>query len=158
MDVVQDLQNKTVLIVEDNPKNMKLTGDIVRSLGMKAIEAMDAETGLEIARRQKPDLILMDIQLPGMSGVEAIKILKNGDATRHIPIVAVTASAMDGDREKIMSAGCDWYISKPFNLYELTDVLKRFLVPSSYSDINSTKGNSVQQNEIEPVIASDELA
>ena len=103
----------TVLIVEDNRANMTLAVFLLESAGYAVLSATDAEAGLTLARTQAPDLILMDIQLPGMDGLEAIGILKSDDATRAIPVIALTALAMKGDEERIRAAGCDGYIAKP---------------------------------------------
>jgi two-component system cell cycle response regulator DivK len=102
-----------VLIVEDNPANMTLATFLLQSAGYLVISARDAETGLGLARKEQPDLILMDIQLPGMDGLEATGLLKGDPATRAIPVIALTALAMKGDEERIRAAGCDGYIAKP---------------------------------------------
>jgi len=102
-----------VLIIEDNPANMTLATFLLQSAGHSVIAARDAETGLTLARGQQPDLVLMDIQLPGMDGLEATALLKGDEATRDIPVVALTALAMKGDEERIRAAGCDGYIAKP---------------------------------------------
>ena len=102
-----------VLIIEDNPANMTLATLLLQSAGHSVIAARDAETGLTLARAQQPDLVLMDIQLPGMDGLEATALLKGDEATRDIPVVALTALAMKGDEERIRAAGCDGYIAKP---------------------------------------------
>jgi two-component system cell cycle response regulator DivK len=102
-----------VLVVEDNAANMKLARFLLESAGHTVIGAMDAETGLTLARNGQPNLILMDIQLPGMDGLEATALLKGDDATRAIPVIALTALAMKGDEERIRTAGCDGYIAKP---------------------------------------------
>ena len=102
-----------VLIVEDNPANMTLAIFLLESAGHAVIHATDAEAGLTLARDDQPDLILMDIQLPGMDGLEATRLLKEDDATRGIPVIALTALAMKGDEERIRAAGCDGYIAKP---------------------------------------------
>ena len=102
-----------VLIVEDNPANMTLATFLLQSAGHTVLSARDAETGLTLARAEQPDLVLMDIQLPGMDGLEATALLKGDDATRDIPVVALTALAMKGDEERIRAAGCDGYIAKP---------------------------------------------
>ena len=104
-----------ILVVEDNPDNMKLTTFLLESAGHTVLKATDAEAGLTLARDQQPNLILMDIQLPGMDGLEAAVLLKRDDATRAIPVIALTALAMKGDEERIRAAGCDDYISKPMN-------------------------------------------
>jgi two-component system cell cycle response regulator DivK len=102
-----------VLIVEDNPANMTLAVFLLESAGHTVISATNAEVGLTLARDQQPALILMDIQLPGMDGLEATVLLKGDDATRAIPVIALTALAMKGDEERIRAAGCDGYIAKP---------------------------------------------
>ena len=102
-----------VLIVEDNPANMTLAIFLLESAGHCVINATDAEAGLTLARDEQPQLILMDIQLPGMDGLEATRLLKQDDATRGIPVIALTALAMKGDEERIRAAGCDGYIAKP---------------------------------------------
>jgi two-component system cell cycle response regulator DivK len=102
-----------VLIVEDNPANMTLAVFLLKSAGYSVITATDAEAGVGMARAQQPDLILMDIQLPGMDGLQATTLLKSDEATRAIPVIALTALAMKGDEERIRAAGCDGYIAKP---------------------------------------------
>jgi two-component system, cell cycle response regulator DivK len=103
----------TVLVVEDNPANMTLATFLLKSAGYAVLTATDAEAGLALARREQPDLVLMDIQLPGMDGLEACAILKKDQGTRDIPVIALTALAMKGDEERIRAAGCDGYIAKP---------------------------------------------
>ena len=102
-----------VLIVEDNPANMALAVFLLQSAGHAVLSATDAEAGLTLARDEQPNLILMDIHLPGMDGLEATGLLKRDDATRVIPVIALTALAMKGDEERIRAAGCDGYIAKP---------------------------------------------
>ena len=108
----------SILIVEDNADNMTLTGLLLESEGHAVIKAVDAEAGLTLARAQLPDLILMDIQLPGMDGLQATALLKGDAATRGIPVLALTALAMKGDEERIRAAGCDGYIAKPIRIHE----------------------------------------
>jgi two-component system, cell cycle response regulator DivK len=108
----------TVLIVEDNPANMTLAVFLLQSAGHKVLKALDAEAGLALAREEHPDLILMDIQLPGMDGLEATALLKSSEATANIPVIALTALAMKGDEERIRAAGCDGYIAKPMRYQE----------------------------------------
>ena len=102
-----------VLIVEDNSANMTLAVFLLRSVGHTVLSATDAEAGLTLARDEQPNLILMDIQLPGMDGLQATALLRRDDATRAIPVIALTALAMKGDEERIRAAGCDGYIAKP---------------------------------------------
>ena len=103
----------TVLIVEDNAANMTLAVFLLQSVGHAVLTATNAEAGLTLARERQPQLILMDIQLPGMDGLQATALLKGDDATRAIPVIALTALAMKGDEERIRAAGCDGYIAKP---------------------------------------------
>ena len=103
----------TVLVVEDNPANMTLATFLLKSAGYAVLSATDAEAGLALARGEQPDLVLMDIQLPGMDGLQACALLKADVATRDIPVIALTALAMKGDEERIRAAGCDGYIAKP---------------------------------------------
>ena len=105
----------TILIVEDNVTNMKLSTFLLESAEYTVLAATNAESGLTLAREQRPDLILMDIQLPGMDGLEATTLLKADEATRRIPVIALTALAMKGDEERILAAGCDGYIAKPLD-------------------------------------------
>jgi len=113
----------TVLIVEDNPANMTLATFLVQSAGHAVISATDAEAGLTLARAEQPGLILMDIQLPGMDGLEATRQLKRDAVTRAIPVFALTALAMKGDEERIRAAGCDGYIAKPLAYRDLCAIL-----------------------------------
>jgi two-component system cell cycle response regulator DivK len=107
-----------ILIVEDNAANMSLAVFLVESAGHTVLSATDAEAGLALARNEHPNLILMDIQLPGIDGLEAISLLKKDDATRAIPVIALTALAMKGDEERIRAAGCEGYIAKPMRYKE----------------------------------------
>jgi two-component system, cell cycle response regulator DivK len=117
-----------VLIVEDNPTNMTLAVFLLQSVGHTVISATDAEAGLMLARDEQPDLILMDIQLPGMDGLEATALLKRDDATRAIPVIALTALAMKGDEERIRAAGCDGYIAKPMHYKDFLAAIEARLV------------------------------
>jgi len=103
----------TILVVEDNAANMKLAVFVLQNAGYRVLSAADAEEGLTLARQEHPDLILMDIQLPGMDGLAATALLKRDEATHAIPVVALTALAMKGDEERIRAAGCAGYIAKP---------------------------------------------
>ena len=118
---------KLILIVEDNDKNLKLVRDVLQVKGYATVEAGNAEDGIVLARERKPDLVLMDIQLPGMSGIDAIGVLRADPATAAIPVVAVTASVMPQDRNKITEAGFDAYIGKPINLKEFLDTVRKML-------------------------------
>ena len=109
---------KTVLVVEDNELNLKLLNDILEYQGYTVFTTRLGEPALELARQHRPDLILLDIQLPDISGMEAARRLKADDQTRTIPIIAVTAFAMSGDEAKILASGCDAYIAKPFSVVE----------------------------------------
>jgi two-component system cell cycle response regulator DivK len=113
----------TVLVVEDNPANMTLAVLLLQREGHTVITAPDAEAGLTLARAERPDLILMDVQLPGMDGLEATALLKRDEATRAIPVIALTALAMKGDEERIRGAGCDAYIAKPMRYREFLAVV-----------------------------------
>lgn len=112
-----------ILIIEDNPANMTLAVFLLQSVGHTVLTATDAETGLSLARDEQPNLILMDVQLPGMDGLEATMLLKGLDATRAIPVIALTALAMKGDEERIRAAGCDGYIAKPMSYREFLAVV-----------------------------------
>lgn len=108
-----------ILVIEDNPANMELALLLLEKAGHSVLSATDAESGLALARTELPDLILMDIQLPGMDGLEATGLLKQHPSTRAIPVIALTALAMKGDEERSRAAGCDGYISKPLRYQEL---------------------------------------
>lgn len=123
----------TILIVEDNAANMKLTDLLLRNAGHATLMAEDAETGVALARQLLPDLILMDIQLPGMDGFQATSLLKQDPATRGIPIIALTAMAMKADQEKSRIAGCDGYIAKPLRYRELYAAIDALLSRSPSS-------------------------
>lgn len=112
-----------VLIVEDNETNMKLSTFLLESADHTVIAATSAEMGLTLARNAHPDLILMDIQLPGMDGLQATALLKADDVTRDIPVIALTALAMKGDKERILEAGCDGYIAKPLDYKQFLTVV-----------------------------------
>jgi two-component system, cell cycle response regulator DivK len=104
-----------ILIVEDNPANLTLATFLLQSAGYTVVSATNAETGVSLTKTEQPDLVLMDIQLPGMDGLEATALLKSDESTRAIPVIALTALAMKGDEERIIAAGCDGYIAKPLD-------------------------------------------
>ena len=117
-----------VLVVEDNADNLKLATFLLQSAGHTVISASNAEAGLALARSDRPDIILMDIQLPGMDGLEATGLLKRDEQTRAIPVIALTALAMKGDEERIRAAGCDGYIGKPMRYKEFLAAVTAHLV------------------------------
>lgn len=119
--------NSKVLLVEDNRMNSRLTEFVLERYGFEVFIAASAEEAIAEVRTQKPDLILMDIQLPGMDGLEATRILKGDPETAEIPIVAITAHAMHGDEERIRAAGCEGYIPKPINTWKLAETVEKYL-------------------------------
>lgn len=121
------MPDKNVMVVEDNEKNRKLMRVVLKAKGYNVIEAATGEEALNILRNQKPDIILMDIQLPGIDGITLIKQIKGTTALKDTPIIAVTAYAMKGDEEKIMEAGCDAYVSKPINTQELPLIVEKYI-------------------------------
>ncbi len=123
-------QPALILIVEDNEKNMKLARDVLQFNGFRTLEAVTAEQGLTLAAEHRPDLILMDIQLPGMDGITALKRLREDPATAEIKIIALTAFAMKDDRERFVNAGFDGYLSKPISIRELPSQVRQYLGPS----------------------------
>ena len=118
---------KTVLVVEDNDLNMKLFHDLLEAHGYNIIQTKDGMDALRLARQHRPDLILMDIQLPEVSGLEVTKWLKEDDNLKSIPVVAVTAFAMKGDEEKIRDGGCEAYIAKPISVTKFLQTVEKFL-------------------------------
>ena len=122
-----DARAKTVLIVEDNELNMKLFHDLLDAHGYRIIQTRDGMEALDLAREHQPDLILMDIQLPEVSGLEVTKWLKEDDELKQIPVIAVTAFAMKGDEENIRQGGCEAYIAKPISVTSFLETIRRFL-------------------------------
>lgn len=116
--------NKLILIIEDNEKNRKLERDLLQFKGYATLESETAEEGVRLARERLPALILMDIQLPGISGIEALALLRKDPLTRDIPVIAVTASAMSHDQQKIMAAGFDAYQRKPLDIKDFLEAVK----------------------------------
>jgi len=121
------LARNRVLVIEDNRDNMTLIVDVLDSLDYEVLQAPDGETGIALARQANPDLILMDLSLPKMDGWTATRLLKTDSSLRHIPIIALTAHAMVGDRERAIEAGCDDYITKPINLQVLAAKLGEYI-------------------------------
>jgi CheY-like chemotaxis protein len=111
--------NKRILVVDDNPRNLKLAFDVLEDAGYEVIEAVDAEQAQSMIDRNLPDLILMDIALPGMDGLTLTRKIKANERTKHIRIIALTAFAMKGDDQKALAAGCDGYITKPIDIHQL---------------------------------------
>jgi two-component system, cell cycle response regulator DivK len=123
--------NELILIVEDNPKNLKLVRDTLQVKGYRTIEAGTGEDGVRLARDQQPALVLMDIQLPGISGIEAFRQLRADPTTRAIPVIAVTASVMAQERQKVMAAGFDGFQGKPISVRELLETVRGILDKSA---------------------------
>ncbi len=119
--------SKKILIVEDNELNMKLFNDLLQANGYETVQTMDGRDAMSLAREHKPDLVLMDIQLPEISGLEVTKMMKADDDLKSIPVVAVTAFAMKGDEEKIREGGCEGYIAKPISVPTFLDTIGKFL-------------------------------
>ncbi len=117
----------SILIIDDNQMNRELASDLLELHGFQILQAGDARTGIELARTKNPDLILMDIQLPGVDGIEATRMLREDRITKDIPVVALTAHAMKGDEEKVLKAGCIGYISKPIKTREFPGIVGGFL-------------------------------
>ncbi len=118
---------KTVMIVEDNELNMRLFNDLLQAQGYNTVRSADGKDVLRLARQHRPNLILMDVQLPGVSGVELTRTLKADAELRTIPVVAVTAFAMKGDEEKIRESGCDGYLSKPISIPVFLETVAKFI-------------------------------
>ena len=121
------MKAKKVLIIEDNVLNMVLVKDLLELEGYEVLEATEAETGIQIARENLPDLILMDIQLPGMDGLTATKIIVEDDNLKSIPVIALTSHAMQGDEEKSLDSGCRGYLTKPIDTRNFADSIKNFM-------------------------------
>jgi len=117
----------TVLIVEDNEKNMKLARDVLQAKGYQTLEAVTGEDGVRLAKQHLPNLVLMDIQLPGINGIDALRQLRADSKTARIPVIALTASVTPTDRSAISAAGFDAFVSKPINLKEFVETVKRFV-------------------------------
>lgn len=118
---------KNVLIVEDNELNMKLFNDLLEANGYATIQTRSGVEAVELTRTRRPDLILMDIQLPEVSGLEVIRWIKDDEALRHIPVIAITAFAMKGDEEKIRQGGCEAYLSKPISVVKFLETVRHYL-------------------------------
>lgn len=132
--------SKTVLIVEDNELNMKLFHDLLEANGIQTVQTKDGHAVLDLARQHKPDLILMDIQLPEVSGLDVTKWLKDDDELKAIPVIAITAFAMKGDEQKIRAGGCEDYISKPISVSHFMEVVKTYLGDSPSQETEVKEG------------------
>jgi CheY-like chemotaxis protein len=119
-----EMANRHVLVVEDNERNMKLVRDVLRATGYTTLEATTGEDAVELAQAHEPALVLMDVQLPGIDGLEALRRLRQDELTASIAVLAVTAQAMSGDRERFLEAGFDGYLSKPIDVAELIQVVQ----------------------------------
>jgi CheY-like chemotaxis protein len=128
------MSDALILVVEDNAKNLKLVRDVLCHDGYQVIEAGSAEDGIKLAEEQCPGLVLMDIQLPGMDGLEALKVLKQSQRTASVPVVAVTAFAMKDDRKRALDAGFDGYLEKPISVQALRAEVRNFLAPAGTVD------------------------
>ena len=125
------MANELILVVEDNPKNLKLVRDILQVKGYRTIEAGTGEEGVQLSREQHPALVLMDIQLPGISGVEALQQLRADPVTSAVPVIAITASVMPQDQKRIMAAGFDGFQGKPISVRELLETVRQILDKSA---------------------------
>jgi two-component system, cell cycle response regulator DivK len=125
--IIGKIMSKVILVVEDEPRNLKLIRDLLHVTGYETLEATDGRQGVELARAHKPDLILMDISMPIMDGIEATKALKADAETKNIPIIALTSHAMKGDEDKIRAAGCDGYLTKPIDTREFLKMVVSYL-------------------------------
>ncbi len=123
----ESAMSKTVMIVEDNELNMKLFHDLLEANGYRTIQTRNGTEALALAREHHPDLILMDIQLPEVSGLDVTRWIKEDETIRHIPIIAVTAFAMKGDEERIRAGGCEAYLSKPISVMKFIETVRHFL-------------------------------
>jgi two-component system cell cycle response regulator DivK len=118
---------KTILVVEDNELNMKLFNDLLETQGYRVLQATSGAGVLEFVKKEKPDLILMDIQLPEISGLDVTKALKDDEEVKTIPVIAVTAFAMKGDEERIRESGCEGYLSKPIDIHQFLETVKTYI-------------------------------
>ncbi len=121
------MKNKTILVIEDNELNMKLVRSLLKIGNYEVLEAVDAETGMQLIRKHRPDLVLMDVQLPGMDGLKATRIIKEDPALIDVPVVALTSYAMQGDEEKAAEAGCNGYITKPLDTKAFLEIIDQFI-------------------------------
>jgi CheY-like chemotaxis protein len=123
------MSGRKIVIIEDNPMNMELAVDVLEAGGYEVLTADNAEEGIRLVKSHLPALVLMDISLPGMDGLDATRVLKGNPATRHIPVIAVTAHAMRGDEQRILDAGCSAYLAKPMDVQALRTEVARLIAP-----------------------------
>ena len=128
------MSDQLILIIEDNERNLKLVRDVLRYNGFRTVEARTAEDGLVLANARPPDLVLLDLQLPGLDGMEAFRQLRRSPPTADVPVVAVTAFAMKDDRERVLRAGFDGYLEKPISVRELAGQVRAFLTTAESPD------------------------
>ncbi|MGD2014709.1 MAG: response regulator [Desulfobacterales bacterium] len=128
------MKTKTILVIEDNKLNMKLVKELINIGKYRMLEANDAESGIQQIREQQPDLVLMDIQLPGMDGLSATKIIKEDPALKDIPIIGLTSYAMQGDEEKALAAGCSGYITKPIDTRKFLETVSEYLKDDEHKE------------------------
>ncbi len=121
------MKSKTILVIEDNELNMKLVRSLLKIGNYEVLEAVDAEIGMQLIRKHRPDLVLMDVQLPGMDGLKATRIIKGDLALKDIPVVALTSYAMQGDEEKAAEAGCTGYITKPLDTKVFLEIIDQYI-------------------------------
>jgi two-component system cell cycle response regulator DivK len=126
LDRQDEVRMKTILVVEDNADNMKLITFILAKNGYETLEAFTGQEGIDLAIKVLPDLVLLDIQLPDMNGIEVLRAIRESEADGRLPIVAVTSFAMSGDRQRLMKAGCTGYIEKPINPETIMDEIRRY--------------------------------
>jgi two-component system cell cycle response regulator DivK len=120
------MTGRQVVVVEDNERNMKLFREVLESSGYRTLEAETGERAVALTTEHRPDLVLMDIHLPDIDGIEALRILRADERTSSVPVLALTAQAMEGDRERFLAAGFDGYLSKPVNIADLLDAVRRY--------------------------------
>jgi CheY-like chemotaxis protein len=155
----ESMDSQIILVIEDNPVNMKLFRVLLKQERYEVMEAEDAETGIELAHRKSPHLILMDIGLPGLDGLNATRIIKKDSVLKDIPILALTAHAMSGDEEKAREAGCDGYMSKPIDIRAFLEMVSRHLalgekkasaLSSGRREAEGLDGDTSQRSEQNP--------
>jgi CheY-like chemotaxis protein len=137
------MKRKTILVIEDNEMNMKLVKVLLQKGQFNILEAVDAESGIRLAQEQRPDLILMDVQLPGMDGLTATRIIKEDPVLEGVRVIALTSYAMEGDAKKALEVGCDGYITKPIDTRAFLDTIRKFLE-------GGWEKNQVSVNDIYP--------